>query len=236
MLRKNSKMAIILIMILSITIIFTACTKPKQEQAEDAKKDVEKVEDKPTTQPDRLRIGYLTMPGNVLYFIANEKGYFTDENLDVEMYMFKSGSEGISALISDKIDTGCFGTGAELSLLAKEAEISIFGGQMSQGSGIITKPDRVDEFKDFKNYKGKTLGLVRMSTGDVLFRTGLIEAGLEINKDVKIVELDSAASIIEAIKKDEIDAGGVWIPHIKNSELQGLKVAMYSGEVLKMHP
>ena len=33
------------------------------------------------------------MPGNVLYFIANEKGYFTDENLDVEMYMFKSGSE-----------------------------------------------------------------------------------------------------------------------------------------------
>ena len=44
MFRKDSKMAIILIMILSITIIFTACTKPKQEQAEDAKKDVEKVE------------------------------------------------------------------------------------------------------------------------------------------------------------------------------------------------
>ena len=114
--------------------------------------------------------------------------------------------------------------------------MTIFGGQMSQGSGIISLADRVDEFKDFKNYKGKTLGLVRMSTGDVLFRSGLIEAGLEINKDVTIVELDSPATIIEAVKKGEIDAGGVWIPHIKNSELQGLKVAMLSGEVIPMHP
>lgn len=150
--------------------------------------------------------------------------------------MFKSSSEGVAALMSDKIDTGCFGTTAELSLIANGADLTIFGGQMSQGSGIITLADRVEEFKDFKNYKGKTLGLVRMSTGDVLFRAGLIEAGLELNKDVKIVELDSPATVIEAVKKGEIDAGGVWIPHIKNSELQGLGVAMLSGEVMEMHP
>ncbi len=236
----KKKMIVIVSTILCIAIMITGCTGEKQLKeniVEDASSDNIKPEvDESTIEADKVKIGYLAIPGNVLYFIANDKGYFAEENIEAELSMFKSSGEGVAALISGKIDTGCFGTTAELSLIANEANLIIFGGQMSQGSGIIALADRVEEFRDFSNYKGKSLGLVRMSTGDVLFRAGLIDAGLELNKDVTIVELDSPATIIEAVKKGEIDAGGVWIPHIKNSELQGLGIAMLSGEVMEMHP
>lgn len=240
MFQKNKKLAVFISLFLCMAMILTACTSKDKEETnldkEVVVEDVEAVVVEEKTDSDKVRVGYLAIPGNVLYFIANDLGYFAEENIDAELSLFKSSSEGVAALMSDKIDVGTFGTTAELSLIANDADITVFGGQMSQGSGIVALADRVEEFRDFKDYKGKTLGLVRMSTGDVVFRKGLIDAGLEINKDVTIVELDSAATVIEAVKKGEVDAGGVWIPHIKNSELQGLKMAMLSGQVMEMHP
>lgn len=187
-------------------------------------------------EPLRLTVGYGNHLGCALYFIAEEMGYFEEYGLDVELVPFQDGTAGLAALQAGQIDAGSFGSTATFSLIAQGQDITIFGGQMHEGSGIITTPERVDEFSDFANYKGKTLGLVRMATGDVVFRYGLIQAGLIPGEDVTIVELDSAAAITEAVKKGEIDAGGSWIPNLKNAEAQGLSIAMLSGEVIVNHP
>lgn len=187
-------------------------------------------------EPVKLTVGYGNHLGCALYFIADEMGYFEEYGLDVELVPFQDGTAGLAALQAGQIDAGSFGSTASFSLISQGQDITIFGGQMHEGSGIITTPERVDEFSDFANYKGKTLGLVRMSTGDVVFRYGLIKAGLTLGEDVTIVELDSAAAITEAVKKGEVDAGGSWIPNLKNAEAQSLDIAMLSGEVIANHP
>ena len=186
--------------------------------------------------PVTVTMGYMPIPGNALFMIAKDMGFFEEEGIDAELLMFKSSGEAVPALVEGKLDTGCLGTTAIMSRIAQGDDITIYGGQMSEGSGIVTLPENAELLFDFANYAGKKLGVVRMSTGDVLFRYALINAGLTIGEDVEVVELDSPATLIEATRKGEIDAAGVWIPHLANGEANGLEVAVFSGDVLRTHP
>ncbi len=193
------------------------------------------------TELRTLQVGYAPLLGCSLWFIAQELGYFNDYGLDLDMILYSSNADHIAAIQSGQLFCGQTGGTASYAAMAQGTDLSIWGGQMHEGSGIICQPEDVEIYKDFANYKGKKIGLVRMSTGDVVFRYGLIKAGLSIgyegdNADVTIVELDSAGTITEAVKKGEVDCGGSWIPNLKNAEAQGLAVAKLSGEVIVNHP
>ena len=67
---------------------------------------------------------------------------------------------------------------------------------MIGGQAIITRPEKLAELsgKDLRVYKGKTIGLVKLSTGDVVFKGALKKAGIDYKKDVKFAEFGSAAA------------------------------------------
>lgn len=193
-------------------------------------------------EPMKMKIGIGYHLGCALFFIAEEAGYFEEYGLDVEMEPFGSGADALAAMRSGSLDCADLGASEVFSLAAQGAEdVRIFGGQMHEGSGIICLPENEERFNDFANYKGAKLGLVPMSTGDVVYRYGLTKAGLTYGlegsgADVTIVELDSAATVIEAVKKGEIDCGGIWIPQLANAASQGLSICKLSGEVIPNHP
>jgi len=221
---------VIVSMIFLVTTLITGCGA-KQEvinqdnpASENSKQEIKK-----------FNVGYLATPGHVLYFVAKEKGYFLDEGLDVEMFLFTNSGEGLNALKSGKINVGSFGTAAPLTFISKGAEFTIFGGQQTEGHGLIARPEKADQFKELTDYKGKTIATVRLSTGDVVFRGALLDAGIDWKKDLTINELDSPAAVLEAVKKGSVDAGIVWTPYIKMAENQGLKVVQYSGDLAKLH-
>jgi NitT/TauT family transport system substrate-binding protein len=181
----------------------------------------------------KLRVGYVPEPAHGLYFVAKEKGYFKEEGVDVELFQFGSASEGVAAVKAEKLDVGTFGTTAPLLFISKGSEFTFIGGMMIGGQAIITRPERLAELsgKDLKVYKGKKIGLVKLSTGDVVFRGALKKAGIDVKKDLTFVEFGSAAAVVEAVKKGAVDAGLVWPPHFSLAEKNsGLKVAHYISE------
>ncbi len=184
----------------------------------------------------KFNVGYLPIPGHVLYFVAKEKGYFREQGLDVELFQFTNSGEGLNALKAGKIDAGSFGTAAPLAFIAKGADFTVFGGQQTEGHGIIARPEKAGEFNDLRNFKGKTIATVRLATGDVVLRGALLKEGIDWRKDLTIKELDSPAAVMEAVKKGSVDAGVVWTPYMKLAEKQGLKIVKYSGDLLKLHP
>jgi len=186
----------------------------------------------------KCNIGYLASTGHVLYFIAQEKGYFKEEGLDTELFLFNNSGEGLNAIIAGKLDTGSFGTAPPLTFISKGSDLTIFGGQMSEGHAIIAKPEKADELKDIKNFKGKKLATVRLATGDIVFRGAFTDAGIDWKNDLVINEMESPAAVLEAVKKGSVDAGVVWTPYRKMAEDQGLKIVQFSGEVedMKDHP
>jgi NitT/TauT family transport system substrate-binding protein len=183
----------------------------------------------------RFNVGYLASTGHTMYFIAKEKGYFEQEGLDVQLFLFTNSGEGMNAIAAGKLDAGSFGTAPPLTFISKGVDVTIFGGQMSEGHGIVARPEKADQFRDLKNYKGKTIATVRLQTGDVVFRGGLHAAGIDWKKDVTIKELDSPGAVLEAVKKGAVDAGILWPPFLTLAEQQGLKVAKLSGQVLPGH-
>jgi NitT/TauT family transport system substrate-binding protein len=181
----------------------------------------------------KLRVGYVPEPAHGLYFVAREKGFFKEEGVDVELFQFGSASEGMAALKAEKLDVGTFGTTAPLLFISKGSDFTFFGGMMIGGQAIITRPDKLAELsgKDLKVYKGKKIGLVKLSTGDVVFKGALKKAGIDYKKDITFVELGSAAAVVEAVKKGAVDAGLVWPPHFSLAEKNhGLKIAHYIEE------
>ena len=184
----------------------------------------------------KFNAGYLASPGHVLYFVAKEKGYFQEEGLDVNLFLFNNSGEGVNAIMAGKLDVGTFGTTAPLKFIANGAPLTLFGGQMENGgSGLVTKQERVNEFRDLKNFKGKKIATVRLSTADVVFRAALQRAGIDWKKDMTIIEMESPGAVLEATKKGAVDAGMVWSPHLKSCEKMGLRTALYSDEAEKDH-
>ncbi len=231
----------LIILTVLATVAFTGCGQSKERSGSNITASQEETAASASTKPankelKKFRVGYLPSTGHVLYFVAKEKGYFEEEGLDVEFSLFANSAEGLNAMKAGKLDAGSFGTAPPLTFIAKGTDFTIFGGQMSQGHALIAKPENADTFKDLKNYKGKKIGVVRLSTGDIVFRGGLKEAGLDWSKDLTINEFESQGSVLEAVKKGTVDAGIVWPPYRKMAEDQGLKVVKQSGEIFKEHP
>ncbi|MCL4439283.1 MAG: ABC transporter substrate-binding protein [Firmicutes bacterium] len=226
----------LVVLLLMGILVLSGCgskTAPAQQEGAGSGSSTEKVSTEKSLK--KFNVGYLPAPGHALYFVAKEKGYFQEQGLNVEMFQFTNSGEGLNALKAGKIDVGSFGTAAPLTFISKGAEFTLFGGQQSEGAGIVTKPERADQFKDLNNFKGKTVATVRLATGDVVFRGALQQAGIDWKKDLKVQELDSPAAVLEAVNKGSVDAGIVWAPYMKMAEKRGLKIVKYSGELFKAH-
>jgi NitT/TauT family transport system substrate-binding protein len=181
----------------------------------------------------KLRVGYVPEPAHGLYFVAKEKGYFKDAGVDVELFQFGSAVEGINALKANKLDVGTFGTTAPLIFISKGTDFTFFGGMMIGGQAIVAKAERYAELsvKDINVFRGKKIGLVKLSTGDVVFRGALKKAGIDVKKDLTYVEFGSPTAVVEAVKKGAVDAGLLWPPHFSLAEKNsGLKVVHYLEE------
>ena len=189
----------------------------------------------PAQDTGKIKAGYLPSAEQVLYFIAKDKGFWQQEGLAVELFRFTNSAEGLAAVKAGKLDVGFFGTAAPLAFIAKGADFTIFGGGGGEGAALVAKPENAAKYKDLKDLKGATIGVVRLATGDIVFRAALREAGLDWHKDVTFKEFDSPAVVLEAVKKGSLDAGILWIPFYTLAEKQGLKIVKYSGELLKGH-
>lgn len=177
---------------------------------------------------DRVRVGYLAEPAHGLHFIAREKGYFEEEGIDASLFQFSTTAEGCAAVKAKKLDVGTFGTAAPLLFIAKGTDFTIFGGMMIGGQAIIVRPENLSLFKDLSNFRGRKVGLGKLSTGDVIFRGALKKAGIDPYKDLQIVEFGGQSAVVEAVRKGAVDAGIVFSPHFSLArEKYGLEVSNY---------
>lgn len=183
-----------------------------------------------------IRLGYLPTSGHALTFVAKEQGFFAEQGLDVQLSQFPNSADGYNALTAGKLDVIAMGSTAPAVYIAKGTDLKYFGGLMGEGAAAIAKPERADEFKDIKNFKGKTIATVRMSTGDVVFRNALHDAGLNWSTDVTIQELKSPSVMLDAVKSGKVDVGIVWLPYQQVAETQGLKIVQYGDTFYPDHP
>ncbi|KAB2494602.1 transporter substrate-binding domain-containing protein [Priestia endophytica] len=177
-----------------------------------------------------LRVGYGQLYGAPLADIARAEGFFEDENLEVEMISFTSG--GLDALNSDKIDIALtFGTAGPLNYIAQGADFTFIGGHMEGGQPVVTKEEDANKYKTLEDFKGKKIATVRLGTLDVIFKSALDDAGIDIQKDVDFVEVKSVADVLEAVQSGKVDVGLSNTGHLTKTEQIGLKPIFWSNDL-----
>src|SRR5436189_2983424 len=67
-----------------------------------------------TPAPAKLKVGVLGTTGDAPLYIAFEKGYFREQNLDIEFVQFGSALDMIAPLSAKQLDVGSGGIGAGL--------------------------------------------------------------------------------------------------------------------------
>jgi NitT/TauT family transport system substrate-binding protein len=135
-------------------------------------------------------------------YVAKEKGYWEEENLDVELTSFKSGTENQQALLGDAIDIGAGGYTEPINLTSQGAPTVIFA---SAEEGLPHKLVAAKGITDVNQLVGKTLGVSKVgSLSDQITRIALTKAGVDADK-VKYQQAGDAPSRLAALEAGAID-------------------------------
>ena len=182
---------------------------------------------------DKLNVGYLPSPGHLLYFVAQEEGFFEDEGLDIDLVLFNENNSELAALESGKIDVGAFGSSELITFLADGHDVTVFGGAMIAGHGLIVKPELVEgipqEEWSLELLKGKNIGVEGVDSGHIVYRAALKKLGLE--DDVEFKVFADGADAYNSLKNDNIDAAILYSPYRILAEDEGYVILSNSGKV-----
>jgi NitT/TauT family transport system substrate-binding protein len=212
----------------------------------------------PAAAADKVKAAYVAIMNFAPLYLAIERGFMKEQNIEVEMQKVASGTEAMAFLAQGSLDAGGIGIGASTyNAFNKGFDLRIVGSAavqpMKDGPSIIIVRKELKDsgkVKSVADLKGKKVALAGGpgTTGAYFVARALKDAGLTV-KDIDIVNLANPDMPL-AIEKASVDAAFVGPPY-SDQILGGGKgvllakdtapgamttVFMYSGKFIKEHP
>ena len=175
----------------------------------------------PAMALDRIRIAVSNpnMP-NLTVAMAQKNGLFKDEALEAEIIRMNP-NVAITALATGDVDY-CQLFGAVVVGAIAGLPVRIVAGFLDNWPmTLIAQP----ELKALKDLKGKTLGISSFgATPDVAARMMIKQAGIDADKEIKILALGSDAARLMALKQRVVDVVVISPPADTQMEKQGYRI------------
>jgi NitT/TauT family transport system substrate-binding protein len=157
------------------------------------------------------KVGYNAWIGSIAFFVANEKGYFKDQGLDVQTKSFSAPGDTLVPLMNGDLDTALSTADSVLTVLDKapgQIKVVYLTDTSSGADAIIAKKD----IADVKAMKGRKVAATLGQCNQLLLEKALVKAGLA-DKDIDLVNMnpDDAGAAFAAGK---LDAAVTWEPWI----------------------
>ena len=210
-------------------------------------------------EPATIRVGLAGASSDVGFFIADKKGYFKQEGLNVSFTNFDSGAKMVAPLGNGQLEVGAGSPAAGLyNAIARGIDIKIVADKGSTPAGygyqpLLVRKDLVDSgrYKTLKDLKGmKIAGSATGSASTSTLNEALKKAGLK-NSDVEHVFLAFPQHVM-ALQNKAVDAAMTTEPSATKAVQGGyavrvmgddviypdhqLAVVLYSGAFIKHQP
>jgi len=123
-----------------------------------------------TPAPAKLKVGVLGTTGDAPLYIAFEKGYFREQNLDIEFVQFGSALDMIAPLSAKQLDVGSGGIGAGLfNAFSQGIPIKLVAETVRtpdnwKSNAWFVRSDLKDSVKTPADLKGRTVSLAATCT------------------------------------------------------------------------
>ena len=167
----------------------------------------------------RIAVSNPNMP-NLTVQMAQQRGLLKEENLDAEIIRMNP-NVSITALSTGDVDY-CQLFGAVVGGAIAGLPVRIVAGFLDNWPmTLIAQP----ELKSLKELRGKTLGISSFgATPDVAARMMIKQAGIDPEKDIKVLALGSDAARLGALKQRVVDVVVVSPPADAQMEKQGYRI------------
>ncbi|MEL7465182.1 MAG: ABC transporter substrate-binding protein [Pseudomonadota bacterium] len=185
----------------------------------------------------KIKVGALRFTSHSPTFVAQERGYFADAGLEVELKFFQAAQPMAVAIASGDIDYAVTAISGGLINLADKGAIKVIGGALSEEPGIdgqkilasnaaheagLTSPAALD---------GKTYAVTQAGSS---FHYMGSKIGAAEGVTPKFKPLQKVGAIIGAMKSGQVDAWSI-VPHIAKG-LGGAGAVQIIGDVATYLP
>ncbi|GAB4210742.1 MAG: ABC transporter substrate-binding protein [Synechococcales cyanobacterium] len=178
----------------------------------------------PTATLPPLKIGYSAWPGFLPVVIAQEKGYFQEQGVTVELEYSDNTTTQIADFTAENLDGAFFALGSVVSLTVQNPGAAfILVSDESQGADAVVANPPIATVADLR---GKRVGTNTGGFGE-LFVTRMLEDNDLSREDVIIVQV-IAEDVPQALADGTIDAGSAWEPFISQAVKGGAQVIFSS--------
>ncbi|NIK77808.1 NitT/TauT family transport system substrate-binding protein [Paenibacillus castaneae] len=201
--------------LLSMTLLLSACGAGGNKNGDGSVvKNPE--ENKTEVKAEKINFAYMpNMGGAAPIAIGEEKGFFEEAGIKLNAVKFLSGPPEFQAMASGDIDIAYIGPGA--TFLSAQGQGNIIG-LVSLGKSDMVFATKKSGIKEWKDLKGKTVGVPKGTSGEMVLNLGIESAGLKPS-DVNIINMDVAGAVT-AYVANKVDAVAIWSPYTTEIEKQ----------------
>lgn len=176
-------------------------------------------------EPQPLKVGcYSLWPGFFPMILAQEKGFFAQQGVQVEPIYSSNYLEPVSNFSAGYSDGVTSALGSLMSLVGQDTEAQmVLVSDQSAGADMLVVAPGIQGVKDLK---GKRIG-VKLGDFGELFVTTLLKSQNLTTADVTLVNTE-AELVPDRIAKGDIQAGHAWEPHTSEVIKAGGRVLLTS--------
>lgn len=218
------KISLLMTLILAFALVITGCGS--SENPKELKK---------------VKVGALRLTSSAPIFIAIEKGFFTEERLDVSVEWFDAAQPIAVATASNKVDVGATGITAGLyNMVASGQKLTIVADKGREEKGypssalLVTKSLYDQGITSISQLKGKKIGITQKGSTFQYMLGRLLESEGLSSDDVEIVPLGKLGSVMASLESGQIDAAILNEPNVTKAEKAGYaKTIVQVGDVIE---
>src|SRR5579871_7032521 len=160
----------------------------------------------------KARVGVLKLSSSAPVFIAQDKGYFRDAGLDVELKFFDAAQPIAVATTSGDLDFGVTSLTAGLYNLAGKGTLKVIGGMSHEKAGFpligyfATEKAYAAGLKTPKDLAGKRIAMTQAGSS-FHYSLGLLadKYGFRLS-EMKLLPMQSLSNVGAALKGETVDA------------------------------
>ena len=169
-----------------------------------------------------LSVGGKTLVAYLPLTIAERRGYFTKEGLQVEISDFQGGAKALEALVGGSTDIVCGAYEHTLYMAAKGLSIKAIALQANSfGLVVGIQKDKAPSYQSLKDLKGMNIGVTGPGSASAIGLTMLLsKAGMTAN-DVSVIGVGGGAAAVASVKTGRLDAIANFDPAISLLQRDG---------------
>ena len=188
----------------------------------------------------KVSMALLRLTSSAPLFIAMDKGFFAEENLQVEPQWFDAAHPIAVATASSQVDVGATGITASLfNMAASGQKLAIVADKGREEKGysssalIVTADNYANGVTSLEALKGKRVGITQKgSTFHYMIGRMLETKGMNLN-DVELIPLGKLSAVMAALESKQIDAAILNEPNISKVQRAGYgKMVVQVGDLI----